>query len=85
VHLFVSPNGQPAKLAKYMYSTLLAVSLFGCVVYASVCPPRMRSNAVWGGGGYYTVALRGKVSYDASTGSATGALYSQSIKPSYRI
>jgi hypothetical protein len=35
VHLFVSPNGQPAKLAKYMYSTLLAVSLFGCVAYAS--------------------------------------------------
>jgi hypothetical protein len=29
------PNGQPAKQAKYMYSTLLALSLFGCVVYAS--------------------------------------------------
>jgi hypothetical protein len=30
-----SPNGQPAKQAKYIYSTLIAVSLSGCVVYAS--------------------------------------------------
>ncbi len=35
-----SPNGQPAKQAKYMYSTLLAVSLFGCVVYASATQDR---------------------------------------------
>ncbi len=30
-----SPNGQPAIQAKYTYSTLLAVSLLGCVVHAS--------------------------------------------------
>ncbi len=31
-----SPNGQPAIQAKYTYSTLLAVSLLGCVVYKAV-------------------------------------------------